>query len=87
MPLDPSTAATVYTDPGTSSVVFTMQNQTIDQSVRVIVAAEAVQKLGGSGNPVDVVQAHRSNLERIASSKFDKQGGGTEVSVREEDLL
>jgi hypothetical protein len=86
MPLEPTTDTTAYSDPATLAVIFAMQNLMIDQSVRVSVAADAVQKLGGSGNPIEVVQAHRSALELIASTKFDQQGGGTEVIVREEDL-
>lgn len=87
MPLEPSADKTAFSDPGTLSVVFPMQNLMIDQSVRVAISADAIQKLGGSGNPVEVVLAHRSKLERIASSKFDQQGGGTEITVRADDLI
>ena len=86
MPLEPSSATTFYSDPGTLAVVFAMKNLMVDQDVRVAIAADAVQKLGGSGNPIEVVQAHRATLESVASAKFDRQGGGTEVSIREEDL-
>lgn len=87
MPLEPSTDTTAHTDPGTSAVVFSMKNFMVDEVVRVSVTPEAIQKLGGSGNPIEVVKAHRSELERAASSKFDRQGGGTEVTVWEEDLV
>ena len=86
MPLEPSTEAAAYSDPGTLAVIFSMQNLMIDQTVRVTIAAEVIKKLG-SGNPIEIVQAHRHALERIASNKFDQQGGGTEVSVREEDFI
>jgi len=87
MPLETSLDSAIFTDPGTLAVVFGMRNFNVDQTVRVSITAEAIQKLGGGGNPIDVVRAHRGPLERLASEKFDKQGGGTNVTVLEGDLV
>lgn len=86
MPLEAVIDPAVYIDPGSVAVVFKMKNFMIDETVSVTVAWEAIQKLGGSPSPIEVFKAHRAELERIASNKFDHQGGGTEVTVREEDL-
>ena len=87
MPLEPFTRTAAYTDPTTLSVVFAMKNAMADEIVRVTISSNAIQKLGGGPDPIEVFEINRVALERIASAKFDRMGGSAEVTVREADLV
>ena len=87
MPLEPATRLAAHTDPATLSVVFAMKNAMADEIVRVTISPDAIQKLGGGPDPIEVFETNRGALERIASAKFDRMGGSAEVTVREEDLV
>lgn len=85
MPLQKSYEATAFTDPGTLSVVFHMNDLNLDQPIRVTVQTAALLKLTGGANPLSTFELNRAKIESIASAKFDRQGGG-EIVVREDDV-
>ena len=85
MPLQRTTAATAFTDPRTLSVVFQMNDLDLDRPVRVTVQTGALLKLTGGANPLSAFELNRDQIESIASTKFDRQGGG-EIFVREDHV-
>lgn len=88
MPLEQTSNANAFTDPGTSALVFTMRDAHMDRDVRVLITPEAVRTLGAGGlSPIDIFSEHRDLLHALASSKFDVMGGGTEVVIEDRDLV
>lgn len=87
MPLNAVRETAAFTDPGTLAIVFQMRNFEIDQPVRVTVQHDALLKLGGGANPLSVFELHRAEIETLASEKFDRQGGASEITILEQDLL
>lgn len=83
MPLEPSSQTMIFADLDSTSVMFSMLDIRANKSVKVVISSEAIQRLS---NPIIVVEAHRAELARIASDKFDRMGGGSKVTVQEEDL-
>jgi hypothetical protein len=85
MPLERA-ASDPFVQPDTLAVSFEMHDPVSDDAVNVMVAKDALQKLGNSQDPIALFIAHRSTIEQLASRKFDRLGGGKQVQVRGEDL-
>lgn len=86
MPLE-AYAAEDYVDPGCFDVTFSMREMMTDLPIRITVERCAIEKLGFRDMPLDAFASFAPALKGIASRKFDRQGGGTEVSLVSGDLL
>ena len=85
MPLERA-ASDPFVQPDTLAVSFEMHDPVSDDAITVMVAKDALQKLGNSQDPIALFIAHRSTIEKLASRKFDRLGGSKQVQVRGEDL-
>ena len=69
MPLHTASDATAFTDPGTLSVVFRMNDEKMG-SIRVAVQTAALLKFKGGGDPLSVFALNGAEIESIASAEF-----------------
>lgn len=86
MPLEPVEEAAAFTDPSTNAVSLVMRDIVADRQVKVAVEPAALQKFPSGSNPVQIVQDNRAAIAQAASAKFDRVGGGTELTIGPDDL-
>ena len=68
MPLERA-ASDPFVQPDTLAVSFEMHDPVSDDAITVMVAKDALQKLGNSQDPIALFIAHRSTIEKLASRK------------------
>jgi hypothetical protein len=78
--------ATAFVDPGTNSLHFVMRDPMTDEQVTVMVAADALRKLGGSDNPLKILELFHTELVISASNKIDANGTRSIAHIDASDL-
>jgi hypothetical protein len=83
MPLS-SVYQPAFSNPENFNPTFPMKDG--EKAVAVQVTTAALDKLGQSGDYVAACEDHRSEIESVASAKYDEQGGGDLVIVTADDF-
>lgn len=73
MPFEASIES-AFVDPGTNALQFVMRDPLTDEHVTVLVAGDALRKLGGSDNPLLILERFHVELVACASAKLDTHG-------------
>ena len=76
-----------FLDPGTNALQFLMRNPMTDEFITVLVGADALRKLGGSTNPLEILKRFHTELVASASAKMSgNDHRGRAVYVDASDL-
>ena len=60
-----------FVDPGTNALQFVMRDPLTDEYITVLVGADALRKLGGSDNPLKILELFHVQLAACAAAKID----------------
>lgn len=61
-----------FVDPGTNALQFVMRDPLTDEYITVLVGADALRKLGGSDNPLKILEPFTFNLQRARLPKLTR---------------
>ena len=75
-----------FVDPGTNALQFVMRDPLTDEYVTVLVGSDALRKLGGSDNPLKILELFHTELVASASAKIDMQGKRQVTYIDASDL-
>ena len=75
-----------FVDPGTNALQFVMRDPLTDEYITVLVGADALRKLGGSDNPLKLLELFHVQLAACAAAKIDTNGSRRVTYIDASDL-